>query len=170
MVAEQPGRTVQGRQWASEEAVIRRRLSRASKSGRLDIPQTMRIAEMGRSINDLRPKTPPPTSCGLTDRQRALLTKQTKALFARGQIDVRYMGVRFVELFGLCWTPAKGADPRQIECTDAEFEQVFSWWVDLSYKTRNEMVEEAWREPGLRDYEQTEFADVRGPHTPYKPD
>lgn len=88
----------------------------------------------------------------LTDRELAILRKQTDALFETGKIDIRYMGVRFLELHRQGWTPpfiehfgeATGMIGEDLsKWTDEQFEQVWEWWRHLHPVRRDEVMHES---------------------------
>lgn len=116
-------RTVLGRKMASPEAVHRRRLARQYKPSRAQAPAGTR-------------PSPVLASTTLTYRQIIVLKKATDPLFETGILSIRYMGLRYLQLYCLGWTTRNG-----IKCSDAEFDGVWEWWNDVSVDDREELME-----------------------------
>lgn len=85
----------------------------------------------------------------LTERERGLLRDQTDRMFASGEIDIRFMGVRFLELHAQGWTPpflsrdpaiADMEEEDRAEWTDEMFEAVFEWWSKIHPTHRDDLV------------------------------
>lgn len=126
---------------ATAEAVRNRRLNRQAAS----------------SLRKQAPPSPPrpvvrtsaAVRTGLSDRERALLREATEPLFTSARIDLRYMGVAFLELHHLGWTaPFLAADPAvkhwpadlREQWADRQFELVWTWWTRLSVAARREVL------------------------------
>lgn len=71
----------------------------------------------------------------LTRREQAIIQQQVAPLFARGEVNLAYMGVRFLELWALGWTPKNG-----IECSEDEFRQIWVWWTALNFSEKAEII------------------------------
>ncbi len=114
---------------ASPEAVARRRANRAARRvWERREPPTRHLPQVAKS--------------GLTPHEQRILHIATRPLFEQGTIDLRFMGIRFLELFHLSWTPLRyvviggKAEMRGVWCTDVEFEDVWAWWCGLHGATR----------------------------------
>lgn len=68
---------------------------------------------------------------GLTEREQTALQTQADKAFASGKISLRFMGLRFLELYFLGWTPISG-----IRCSQAAFEEIWDWWNGLHPQQR----------------------------------
>ncbi len=129
---------------ATREAVHRRRLNRQAASL---IKQQTRAPHRAE-----RAAAPSVAHAGLSDREQLLLREATKPLFSSGRIDLRYMGVAFLELHHLCWTPPfLKNDPltedmsmqRRDQWADEQFTLIWQWWTELGYGGRMLVIRES---------------------------
>lgn len=101
-----------------------------SSSGRPPHPTTRRHQPAplpGLSLHRIR--------TALTPADIRSLNQQLQPLVAAGKIDLRYMGIQYLELHAMGFTPASG-----LPCTDAEFDEVCDWWKSLSPQTRSNLL------------------------------
>lgn len=68
----------------------------------------------------------------LTPADIRQLNQQLQPLVAAGKIDLRYMGIQYLELHAMGFTPASG-----LRCTNAQFDQVCDWWKSIAPQTRS---------------------------------
>jgi len=127
------GGTVE-RKPASAEAVERRRQARKARSA----------WKQGRGMCKPTPTAPRwDGDSQLSDRERAIIREKVEALSAAGKIDPRYMGLRFLELYALHWTPEFGipkiaGDLRHY--SDEEFYGFWEWWTKIGSHNRAEVI------------------------------
>lgn len=85
----------------------------------------------------------------LTEKERGVLRDQTDRLFQVGEIDIRFMGIRFLELHQQGWTPPFLSRDPSVACmeqedreewTEEQFDAVFEWWSRLHPESRDAMV------------------------------
>lgn len=71
----------------------------------------------------------------LTPADIRQLNRQLQPMVAAGRIDLRFMGIHYLELHAMGFTPASG-----LRCTDAEFDQVCNWWKSLAPQSRANLL------------------------------
>jgi hypothetical protein len=75
---------------------------------------------------------------GLDENERRTLQAACAPLFEQGIIDTRFMGIRFLELFKVGWTPEQSVrlegrlTTRGIKCTSNQFDGIWDWWNSKS--------------------------------------
>lgn len=131
-----------------------RRPSKAQRVAQEKAARSQRRAEANAAARD-RAAWPVPNvrigSSAMTPREQHLMAQIVKPLHDEGVIDRRYMGIRFLELFVLGWTPMRyvmiGQTLRLVGLwmSDSEFEAVWNWWTYMPYETRNIMCSGAAR-------------------------
>lgn len=122
---------------ASAEAVQRRRDNRAALRRGREVKNAERLKAVSGGII---------SATSLTDKEQATLKTITEPLFNAGVIHMRYMGLRFLELFKLGWTPMryvmvnKRVEVSGIWCSEYDFELVWAWWGGLSREERSAVI------------------------------
>lgn len=85
----------------------------------------------------------------LSAREQRLLRQKTEPLFIAGKVDLRFMGMHFLELHHLHLTPeflqydrvTRGMSPeRREQWVNQQFERIFDWWSGLSPAQRDDII------------------------------
>lgn len=84
----------------------------------------------------------------LTRRDQLLLRRQAEDAKKSGIVQLRFLGMRYLELTKMEWTPATG-----LQCTVDEFDAILQWWGDLWPRQRKSLMKHAVELPGLRTFE-----------------
>lgn len=122
------------------------------------------IAKHPRGLTTTTTRTNRPTQAAaavtsLTPREIGLLNEACADLLAAGLIDLRYMGIFYLELIFLRWTEveiegypeAEFMTRRDREAwADQQFSGVWDWWSDLDPIERQQVVDLS-REQGVAD-------------------
>ena|SRR6185503_6971073 len=131
-----------GRPPSEKPAAANRRANRAA----------LRAMREGRTVAFKATVRPSIIKTGLSWREQRILRRQTDRMFLEGKIDLRYMGIYYLELQHLCWTPPFLAnDPICLELpvekreawVDAEFTTVFNWWSTRLTSERLDVISQS---------------------------